>query len=104
MPWLGLVAVGISVDIYAMVREAVYGRGTDGRGTDGRGTDGRTNDDREKDVVPIKSLLLLRFKPRTSCAESQCADHYAMALLVHCSSDKLLRRAKNAVLVKLIQH
>ena len=41
-------AVGISVDIYAMVREAVYGRGTDGRGTDGQ-----TNDDREKDVVPI---------------------------------------------------
>ena len=47
MPWSGLVAVGISVDIYAKVGEAVYGRGTDGRGTDGQ-----KNDDRGKDVVP----------------------------------------------------
>ena len=27
MPWLGLVTVGISVDIYAMVGEAVYSQG-----------------------------------------------------------------------------
>ena len=47
VPWLGLVAVGISVDIYAIFGEAVYGRGTDSWGTDCR-----SNDDREKDVVP----------------------------------------------------
>ena len=36
VPWSGLVAVGISVDIYAMVGEAVNGRGTDGRENDSR--------------------------------------------------------------------
>ena len=51
MPWSGLVAVRISVDIFAMVGEAVYGRGTDGRGTDGQ-----TNDDWVKDVVPTFEL------------------------------------------------
>ena len=52
--WLGLVAVGISVDIYAMVGECVclY----NGRGKAGRGTDSRTNDDRGKDVVPLRKL------------------------------------------------
>ena len=39
--------VGIDVDTYALVGEAVYGWGRAGRGTDGR-----TNYDRGKGVVP----------------------------------------------------
>ena len=63
VPWLRLVAVGISVDIYAMVGEGVYGQGTDRRENGGR-----TNDDREKDVVPLFFdakfvLIFLTFGP-----------------------------------------
>ena len=39
------------VYLYALVREAV-----NGRGRVGRGTDGRTNDDRGKDVVPLHTV------------------------------------------------
>ena len=42
----------IDVDTYALVGEAVYGRGRAGQGTDGR-----TNDDRGKDVVPLYSHM-----------------------------------------------
>ena len=54
---------GISVDIYAMVGEAVYGRGRAGRAKVGR-----TNNDRGKDLVPQRQ----RQRQRQTEREREC--------------------------------
>ena len=61
MPWSGLLLVGISVDIYAIVGETVMSLCRSENMpismlwsvlVSSRGNDGRTKDDRGKDVVP----------------------------------------------------
>ena len=56
MPWLGLVSVGISVDIYAMVGEAVCSR-VNCRSQ----CYGQKNNDREKDVAYLQSIAKREF-------------------------------------------
>ena len=61
MPWLGLVPVGISVDIYKMVGKLLYLYV--GRGRDGRGKVGQTNNNRGKDLVPKQKLDMVGREP-----------------------------------------
>ena len=66
MPWLGLVLVGKSLDIYAMVGETVYSQVKCYWKKVGR-----TIDDRTKDVVPsFKPILQYPFPTVSDCQQS----------------------------------
>ena len=89
---------GISVDIYAMVGEAVYGRGRAGRAKVGR-----TNNDRGKDLVPQRQ----RQRQRQTERERESALSYSTLVqdfITFCDKPKKIDRMLSTSFDALTHH